>query len=181
MLFFDKSRLIIFLRRNSLEIYKGNEKTADVNYPANIIRYLEIVDVSAFEKFIIGILPQKGQGQKIMIILDGDMVFQKIFPRASQAEEETEIQNFIKKIPFAVEQLAIKKIVNDKEFAIIAITRNLYQPILDILGKSGFQIEAVVSVSIFGDIESGQPLNQKGIWQKVNDNKLIEMGNFLKN
>lgn len=180
MLFFDKPRLIIFLRRNALEIYKGNVKTAEVNYPPNTIRFLEIVDLNIFEKFILGILPQKHEGQKIILMLDSDMAFYKVFPRTTAAEEEVEIKNFIGKIPFTTEQLTIKKIMSDKEFAIVAITRNLYLPIANMLKKAGFMVEAVVPISMFGKIDSESPLNQKGIWQKINDNKTIAKGDFLR-
>ncbi|MFA5933456.1 MAG: hypothetical protein WCV81_04235 [Microgenomates group bacterium] len=180
MLFFNKPKLIIYLKRNSLEVYKGSEKTADVTYPFGAVRHLEIMDVDAFEKFIFGIFPQGNRGgQKITLVLSSDMVFQKVFPH-NPAEEQRQIQNFLEKIPFDPTQLEIKKIANEKDLAVVAITKNLYLPVKRILEKIGFTVETVVPASVLGNVTQDTPLNQKDIWQKVNDSKIITTANFLR-
>lgn len=178
MLFFGKPGLILYLKRNSLELYKNGEKTADVTYPENCVNFLEIANPMLFGSFLLRVLPP--QGQNIIIVLSADMVFQKVFPRKTPAEEETEIQNFIEKIPFDLTKIEIKKIANDRQLAIVAITKNLYQPVKDILVKAGFTVDAVVPASIFGDVSEETSLNNKDIWPKVLDNKILATGNFLK-
>lgn len=176
MNFFDDSKLIILLRRNTIEFFDQKAKSlAKIEFPKELVRQMEISDNKKFEFFLTESLMKYHLGSKsAVIVLANEIVFEKIMPinNSSQLEQE-----FIDMIPFSPQQIKVKKIIIHNWMVFLAINIYFCQEVKKALSNF-FKIEAMVPLSIFGEFDNSYPIDQDKIKQMLGGSNLIKEGDF---
>lgn len=174
--FFDNSKLIIFIKHDSVEFY--NQKAVllfRIEFPKELVRHLEIADPKKFESFIADALKVSNlkEGRSIMVLSD-ELVFQKILPKNSLNSEKNE-QEFLSSIPFDLKDLQLKKLIINKWQVYMAVNIHFCREIKKAINDL-FPVEMVVPLSLFGEFDPKIPIGEDKIKQILKGSDLIRLG-----
>lgn len=177
---FSNPAVIVFLKRNSLEVYsqKLQGVQSRLNFPPEFEKDQEIIDIQKFEQLISSFLTKLNlKEKKVIIAISAENLFEKTLPLSTVAKENEETEKFFKEIPFDEPKIAKKQLRTKNGLNLIATNKNLYQAILHVLQKEGSEIEAVVPVSMFGI--TSQVLTRDDVKKITANSQMLKEANFL--
>ena len=99
---FSNPVIIIYLKRNSLEVYtqKTQGVQARLDFPPNYEKDQEIIDIEKFEQLISNFLSKLSlEGKKVIIVISSENLFEKTIPLSDRTKEETAAKKFFEEIP----------------------------------------------------------------------------------
>ena len=178
MIFTNKKNLI-YVRRNALEFFHGDEKL-ELTIPVTILQNLEIVDSERFDKLLFDFL-LKIKKQKALMVLSSDVLFEKETVAKDEKDLDGKYQNFKDSLPVSSDKVAIKKIISGESIFFIAVNKKIYQEISAVLEKAGWEIKAVVPVTLFKE-KLGMEDNELAVSSAnkiLSDKDLIRISDFL--
>lgn len=174
-------KTVLFFKRNSLEVYVSTSEgpKGKLEFPVEIVKYEEIIDEVKFEALVTSFLQKElGSGQKVVILLSRDVVFQKTVPIKENIVEKDEVEKFTSAIPFDASKAVTVKVNAANGLNLIATNKKLYLPIVTACEKLSSRVESVVPAPIFG-VGDAPVLTEKDISQIFKNSKLVEASNFL--
>ena len=177
---FSNPDTIIFLKRNSLEVYnqKSEGVQARLDFPPNYEKDQEIIDIEKFEQLISNFLSKLNlKNNKIIIVLSAENLFEKTLPLSDKTKEEAAAKKFFGSVPFDPQKVAKKQIRTKNGLNLIAANKNLYESIVHVLQKLQSEIRAAVPVSMFGI--TSLVLSRQDIKKITSNSEMLKTSNFL--
>lgn len=175
---FSKPPLYITRKRNSILIYNGKDAVefATIEIPKDVEKNEEILNLTKFQDLIESSLKNHiSKGQKVIILLSDEIIFQKKIQISDNRPQEEQIQSFLEDVPFDTAKIAQLQIQTQEGLLLVATNCNLYAPIVTSLIKIGASAQAVLPISLFGEEKVSQELISN-----INKNsQLAKRGNLL--
>ena len=175
---FGQNKVIIYLKRNSLELIKDGHDTpsSHLDFPPNIAKWEEIIDRAKFENLLSSfLLKEISKREKIIILLSDEVVFQKTFPK-DQIITDGDFQKFVAAIPFDPLNLSAKQVKTQNELYFTGTNKTLYEIVVSLLAQHKIKVQAVVPAIIFG---INDPLISNNLSNITSNSKLLKAANFL--
>lgn len=147
MIFENKPKLVLYLKRQLLQIYKEDGSGYVLKIPLQIINNLEIIDSSGLDKLISNFaISLNLRNEKAVLILSDEVLFRKIF----QGNSFNEIgeKTFLNELPFDPLKISKKQIPIDNQILTIATNKELCLSVKKAFEKSGINILRIIPLSI---------------------------------
>ena len=113
MVFFNQYSALIYIKKNSLIFYIGDEEKS-LELPADTVSDSDIINLEKYEKFIEDfIVAEKITRQKVILVLSGEIVFQKSVPDEDLKIMDERMADFTSMIPLESEKLVKKSIKSE--------------------------------------------------------------------
>lgn len=149
MLFFEKLPVLIFIRKNAIDLLFGS-KQQTLQLPVDTIANFEIVNSEKYEKMITGFLSSAHfNRQSIFIVLSDEIIFQKIIPAAEIANIDQITQDFLDITPIEPEKLAKKSVKSGDRIHLLTTNKRLFELVIELVEKKGGRVLAVVPLTVF--------------------------------
>ena len=180
-MFFTNNKTLIYIKRNTLEFFHGEEKL-ELVIPVAILQNLEIVDSENFEKLLRDFLLElKFKKQKTLIVLSDEVFFQKEVVSKDEKDLEIKYQTFKDSLPISLDKLVNKKIIIGEKVLFFAANKKLYQVIKAVLEEESWEVNSVVPITLFReklDLEDGE-LTTSSSSKILSSKDLIKLSDFL--
>ena len=180
MLFSNKKSLI-YIKRNALEIFHGEEKF-ELIIPVTILQNLEIIDSENFKKLLRGFLSNlKIKKQGAIIVLSDEVIFQKEVVAKDENDLNEKYRIFKDALPISFEKVAIKKITFGERVLFLGANKKIFQETAAILKDNEWDISAVIPVALFTDKlgMEGSELTSSLVGKILSEKDLIKICDFL--
>ena len=179
-MFFNAAKSLIYLKRSSLEFYRGNAKE-ELKFPPTVLQNIEIQDSETFEKLTITFLTNlKVKKQKIIIVLSEDLLFQKEIVTVDSEELKERSQNFLDSLPFASDKVVIKRVDDGQRKFIFATNKKIFKLLTEILESLDCEVKAIVPITLFKEKYKIDGELTADLAKKISsEENLLKRGNFL--
>lgn len=177
---FSNSKIVFYLRRNSLELYFGDQQEM-LEFPPSLLNNLEISNLEGYKKLISEFLSKLDLGdQNSLVLLSDEVIFSKIFPIEIK-DLDLRVSQFLETVPFESEKLVSKTIKSLKEELILVANQEIYSELISLLESLNWTVKAVVPLHIF---KSSLNLISDNIDTQIakrilGEHDLMEAGNLL--
>lgn len=165
-----KSRTLIYIRRQGIEIYAGqNQAPAYLAFQPEVVKNLEVLNCdlldSQFQAIIEELKIKKGE---FIFLLADDVLFTKEIVVSEPEKMQAELQSFLDLVPISADKKVVGKRAAEKSVTHFALNKDLYIILVKQLQLLKFSVLAVVPtvvlpVSIqptaFGQAPSIDPAN----------------------
>lgn len=178
MFSFSKSPAVIYIQKSSLDFHiNGEEK--HLEFPPDTVSDSDIINFEKYQKLIEDLISaEKIKKQKVILLLSGEIIYQKAVPEIDKKILDERIADFTGIIPIEREKLFRKSIELEGNIQILAINKNLFEKIIEILERLKFEVLAVVPLTAYSPDNS----IDQGLLKKVyTDQKMLKIVNFLSN
>ncbi len=143
---------ILFIEKDKFDIYLPVKKTIiSYEYKPEILKDSEVLDrEQLFTEVKSFIETNKLNPSSLVIVLGKNVLFEKDFIKGQEPNEQQQLESrlFIENVPF--ESVGSKIIPLDKGFRVSASNADLYESVMGVFLQSGFSVQAVLPVSLFG-------------------------------
>ncbi len=144
---------IVFLYRNKIFFCNPSQnESKEFPLTTEIIKDLEVIDQEKLEKALRDFLGDtKGRYNETLVILNKNTYFRTTIeePEISELENKAKIDLFSDLVPF--NNIFVKQFSIKKKLEVIAINRDFYEPILDVLYKLDFKITMILPELVVED------------------------------
>lgn len=179
---FSSSKLIIYLRRNTLEVYRQNTEGSlgKLEFAPNSAKDEEVINQAKFEESISTFLTKLSlKEKKSLIILSDEVLFAKTIPLSNEQDEAKQAQDFFNEVPFDPQKIAQKTVKTKNGVNLFATNKNLFLAALNALGKRQIDVDAVAPATMFGITQSAAALSKDDLKKIISDSSIIEASDFL--
>lgn len=180
-MFFFGPKLLLLLKRHSLEIYyKGSEQVMDVEFRSSALRHLEVASRDEVVKTLVDAFKSANlKGQKAILALSDHIVFERLIPQEDPGNAQKEIAGFYRDIPLEEEHIAKKLIPLKGSILALAANRELYRIIIEVAAEFGWNIKAVIPMTPFAKLDEKAQLNAQQVSQILSADKIFKEADFL--
>ncbi len=170
---------ILFLTATSLELFaKDLEGQEILTIAKGVIKDVQIKEEEKFKLDVTGFLAKTDvKTKKAILVFGKDVLFEAIIPFSKKDTVEKEAQAFFDNISLDKDLLAKETLANNENVYAFATNRRLYQLVAEAMSAVGWELLAVVAVSIF-DVKDNT-LIKKEAAEILKKNDLINAGDFL--
>ena len=178
-MFFSKPKLFIYRKRGVLEIYqeKNASPLAKIDIPKDVEKNEEILSSAKFKNIVNSSLEKYAlKGQKVIILLSGEIIFQKTIPKSDIESQDQQIQTFLDDVPFDSQKIAQKQIETQDGLLLVATNRDLFDPIVKSLDILGASTQLVLPSSLF---TSEKEVTQELFLNIKKNSDLVKRSNLL--
>lgn len=176
MIFFNKYPSAIYIKKNSLTFYTGDEEK-NLELPVDIATDSDIINPQKYEKLVEDfIITEKIKKQQFILVLSEEIVFQKSVPPEDIKIADERLADFVSMIPLEGEKLVKKSVQVEGSIQLFAVNKHLFEKIIEILEKLRFEVVAVVPLSLFSSDNDFSKDTIKNIYK---ENELLKKANFL--
>lgn len=168
---------LIYLSRTHILIYtKDTLLPLRLDFEEDTIKNLEEVNKDWITLKIKELLGKtKLKGLNTVMILSKDIVFDKLLEAEDPQSKESEIKDFLLKVPFSPLLVKDKEFVKDDNVLIAATNKDLYESIVDILRNEDIIVNYVLPEVVFNKVE----FNKEFLKDLFKQKDLLKYGNFL--
>lgn len=175
MFFSNKPQLLVYLRRDSFDIF--GKSTAKFVFPEGLIQNLEVENGNLLHDQVASFLnSQQINKANTIFLLDDGVIFQKVMPANTNTNVKALQDDYASKTPFEPADVAVISLMMRDQVVLIASSKGLYAPIVKAFTDYGCKVMAVAPAAIFG---RGQ-VNQEYAESVLKNNKNAEKANFLR-
>lgn len=177
------STLLLYIRRNSLELYKQNTEgyLGRLEFPADTAKDEEVINQQKFEELILNFLNKFSlKENKAIIILSDDVLFQKTLPLSDETAEEKQAQDFFQTVPFDPEKIVQNAVKTKNGVSLFATNKFLFLACVNALAQIQKEVKAVVPATIFALTQTASALSKEDLGKISDNSDLAEAANFLK-
>lgn len=180
---FDKPKAIIYLRRNTLELYtdKSQGNFEKLQFPATLVSSEEILDQEGFGRFLNDFFTKvTSKNQNTVIVLSDEVTFSESIDlgKISTEQLEDEKKHFFESVPVDLHELSRLEVVYKGSLFLAAANKKLYESILKSLLALGGTVEYIVPAFIFGISQNG-PLTNTDIHKILSGHEALKASNLL--
>lgn len=152
-LFSRKPTSFILVERSRLSLYpKGSSEPMPLT--EDLTRYLEVKDrvrlTAAVRSFA---LRNNLRGQRVLVMLDKNIVFQKAVPVMQDVDPGIAKSDFESKVPFSPEDRQVLSMVQKERQFLFGVNQTFYRVLVDALNASGVKVLAVTPAIVYGVTE----------------------------
>lgn len=174
-----KPRSLLYLGRGGFDLFStlGGESLR-CSFSERAVSRLEVVDPTLLQSEIKAFLQEKKlvAGNLILMLLQ-DVTFEKKITATETSGEENEVKNFLDEVPF--ERVGKRLLRQDSEVLLVATNRDLYEGVKRSFEEVGWEVSAVVPLSLFGKDKKADTLSQDEVARVLTTPSLMRSGNFL--
>lgn len=176
---FDKPKILIFLKRQSLLVVDGEGKIHTIQFPQEVVRDLEIVNHGNFVKLVSDLVKSiKAVKVEAIVIFAKEVIFEKLIDVSSGGSDELK-ESFFAQVPFDRESLLKKVIEEQKGVRLVCANGDFIKTLRLAFREFGIHITVAVPATIFAISASGNALSVADALA-ISRNKLaLDKGNFL--
>lgn len=173
---FGQKKLVIFLKRNRLELYGSKGLISQLEFPQDIERYQEIINREKFDNllstFFTNQIIKRGQ---IVILLSEEITFQKTLD--TSLDPQVEFQKFVATVPFDPGNLIAKQIAFQNQTYFVGTNKTVYEALVTVLKTGKNTVRYVVPSIIFDNI--GQSINPAEVAKIFSNQNILKAANLL--
>ena len=144
---------ILFIDNNRIDVYTSAKNAViSLDFTQEIIRYSEVLDQEKLHLQVKSFIEtNKLTPSSLIVVLAKNILFQKDFPKDQETEEQQQLQaqDFIDNVPF--ESVGSKIVPLEKGIRVIAANADLYESIMSTFQQSGFSIQSLLPITLYGD------------------------------
>src|SRR3989338_1419329 len=159
-----KEKIFIFLSTAGLRFYSCRpELNASIHFANGDLKHQEITDIKKYSLGLASIIKKLPPADLILLIAD-EFIYHKSLSSVLQAQFSEEKEAFLTMIPFDEAKIAYTHTVTTNSNEIIAVNKDLYEPILSIAKQEKKKIKHIVPLSLIhrdGDSEPTYELLDK--------------------
>ena len=179
---FFSSKLIIYLKRNTLEVYSQNTEGSlgRLEFAPDTARDEEVINQAKFEDSISTFLTKLAlKEKKALIILSDEVLFAKTIPLSNEQDEAKQAQDFFNEVPFDPQKIAQKQVKTKNGVNLFATNKSLFLAVLNALGKIQVEVDAVVPATMSGITAQSASFTKADLKKITSTSDIIEASNFL--
>jgi len=178
MIFENKPKLVLYLKRQLLQLYNSDGSGSILKIPLQIINNLEVIDSSGLDKLISGFAASLNlKNEKAVLILSDEVLFRKTFQKNNF--NETEEKAFLNELPFDPLKISKKQISIDNLILTIATNKELYLSIKKSFEKTRIIILRAIPISINSNDNAVENLTIDQIKLAINSIEMFKPLDFL--
>jgi len=172
--------VILYLKWNSLELYRESRKIASLEFPVEIVNHIEILDQEAFLKLLtVFFEKQPIVKEEAVLLLEEKVTFYKAIPKSKDNKgiSRDVILSFFESVPFGSEIIGKKIIQTPEGLQLFAVNKKFIETIKEVYEQKEGKIHTASSDVFFDNkSESLSPVVLNQIQQNINK---LEQVNFL--
>lgn len=176
MIFSNKHPGAIYIQKKTLDFHvEGEEKHLEL--PADTVSDGDIINPAKYEKIIEDFITAENvKKQQFILVLSEEILFKKTIPLEDIKLLDERLTDFVSMIPVESEKLAKKSVELDNNIELFAVNKELFEKIIEILSRSGFEVLAVVPLAPYSN---DRELNEEVIKKIYQDKQFLRKVNFL--
>lgn len=180
-MFFFGPKLLLLLKRHSLEIYyKNSDRVMEIEFPSSSLRHLEVVSRDEIVKTLVDNFKSANlRGQQAILVLSDQIVFERLIPNEDPGNAQKEIARFYHDIPLEEAHIAKKLVPLKGSILALAANRQLYQIIVEVAKEFGWKIKAVIPMTPFAKLDEEVQLNPEQVNQILGADDIYKEADFL--
>ena len=152
-----KEKIFIFLTASGLRFYSRRpEFNTSVNFVNGELKHQEVTDIKKYSLMLAPVLQKLPPADLILLIAD-EFIYNKNMSSTLQAEFVDEKESFLTMIPFDEAKIAHRHVVASNNSKVIAVNKDLYEPILAIAKQEKKKIKYIVPISLIHKDEKSEP------------------------
>lgn len=178
---FGKKRVIAYLEKTTLGIYSPDEGLDDsVTFPKDAVIEKEVIQEDKLKEAVLGLLVKSDfKKPSVVLLIAEDLLFQKTLIQEGKTAPKEEIEKYFDTIRFDQKKLAKNVYRFENQYQLVATNREFYQTVMSVLESEGWQVEAVLPITLFPGIPENKTLTKDEVVRILGKRKVLEIGNFL--
>lgn len=180
-MFFFGPKVLLLLKRHSLEIYyKNSDKVMVVQFHSTALRHLEVLNRDEIVKTLVEAFKNANLGKaQAVIALSDHIVFEKLISTQDPGVTQKEINRFYHNIPLDEAHIA-RKIIPLKGSALaLAANRELYKLVIEVAHEFEWKIRAVIPMTPFAKLSEDEQLAPEQVNHILNSDQIFKEADFL--
>jgi hypothetical protein len=151
-MFNQKSILILFINRNTFQLFGGNlTGIVTIEVPESIFHDGDVLSVDGLYTLVKQLVKQYLlTGSQLFIVLSDLMYYEKIFSTVPSTQLENDVLNFFNVVPY--ESLLTKVYDVEKGKRAVAVNKALYETIRQGFALQGIPIKAIIPACALGAV-----------------------------
>lgn len=150
MFFSRKPTGFILVERDKLTLFP-KEKSEPLAFSDDVVRYLEVKNGAKLAAEIQDFAAKnKLSGQRLLIMLDKSIVFQKAVPIVEGVDSSIAKADFESKVPFNPEDRQVISIPHKEHHFMFGVNQAFYRSLADAFNKAGAKVMAVAPAIVYG-------------------------------
>ncbi len=163
MSFFSHPALVLFLKRQSLDVFDRKGQKQHLDFPLEVVGNEEIKDLSRFETLLLEFFKQAGvKKNNGLLVLAEEILFQKQLTPPVENEADL-LQTFLDQVPFPNEALKYKIYRDKSKTLFVAVNKNLHEAVRNVLKKTNSSATAIIPVSLLTTITNKNDLQSSEV------------------
>lgn len=151
-----KEKIFIFLSSTGVRFYSRKpEFNANVNFAKGVLNHQEVTDIKKYSLLLAPVIKKLPPADLILLIAD-EFIYNKNMSSTLQAEFVDEKESFLTMIPFDEAKIAHQHVVTSNNSEVIAVNKDLYEPILAIAKQERKKINYIVPMSLIHKDEKSE-------------------------
>jgi hypothetical protein len=179
-LFSRKPTRFVLVERSRIGLYPSS-KPEPMPLTEDLTRYLEVKDpvrlTAAVRSFA---LRNNLRGQRVLLMLDKNIVFQKAVPVVADVDPNIAKADFESKVPFNPEERQVLSMVQKERQFLFGVNQAFYRVLVDALEASGVKVMAVTPAIVYGVMDA-EKLTSSKLDQISDAASLTHAADFLGN
>jgi hypothetical protein len=177
MFFSRKPTSFVLVERDRLHLYPKS-KAGPLELSEDVVQYLEVKDSAKFSAAVQEFAEQnKLRGQRLLLMLDKSIVFQKAVPMAG-TDAAAAKADFESKVPFNPEDRQVISLEHKDHHFMFGVNQAFYQSLADAFTKAGAKVQAVAPAIVFGVTDSSKLTHTK-LAQIADATSLTHLADFM--
>jgi hypothetical protein len=179
MLFSQDPTAVLCISREGLVLYNKKGASRRLALEPEVMHNLEVIDRDQLGK-VVGMFATENslRGQRVVILLDESVLFQKITPKAPEANVHTLAAEFENKVPFDPENRKVIALQPKDQLVLLGANKLMYETVAAALIATGAKVLAVAPLAVFSKGREAT-LAPSDVSAILSDYRLARAANFL--
>ncbi|HSE29249.1 MAG TPA: hypothetical protein VLA77_01535 [Candidatus Saccharimonadales bacterium] len=149
MFFSKKPQIVVYLRRDSLDVF--GKSAAKFVFPDGLVQNLEVEDSHLLHDQTLQFLTsQQIVKESGILLLDDSVVFQKVMPVSANSNIKALQDDYAQRTPFDPSGVVVVGLLAREQLILIAANKNFFMPIVAAFSDYGSRINSVSPAGLFG-------------------------------
>ncbi len=180
MMFSQKPTVLVYVQRNNLLLEGRKASAAKLSIPESLITNLEVVDRPQLLEICRQFFESHNvRGQRVLVVLDRSMLFDKVLADTKTAELPQAIDAFRSAAPFNPEQRATVSYRTKQKTAVFVANRDMFQSISEALDRAGAKLFGITPAPAYG-LPQQSPTKAELIAHFLDDKEVVNQANFTR-
>lgn len=176
---FDKPKIVLFIKRQSMQIVDSSGKIYELKFPEEAVRDLEIVNHGNFVKLVGDFIKSlKISKVEAIVVFAKELLFEKFIENGVIGSKEAE-EDFFSQVPFDKERLLRKSIQEQKGVRLVCTNGDFIKTFRLAFKVFGIKIAAVVPATIYAISGGGNAIGVADALAISRSKLTFETGNFI--
>jgi hypothetical protein len=179
MFFAQDPTAVLCISREGLVLYNKKGASRQSAFIPEVVRNLEVFDPEQLSKQVAAFAAENSlRGQRVIILLDESVLFQKIMPKTADANIGGIAADFENKVPFDPENRKVIALHPKEQLVLLGANKQMYEIIAGAFVAAGAKVIAVSPLAVFGKGKE-EPLAPGSVQAILNGYRIAQAANFL--